>query len=74
MGFGLFDEGALARSQAAVISKGNLIASFLIPGLVTVPTGNESFTFTIQDLRLESKLSWIAIPKLDPKARLTVRL
>lgn len=74
MGFGLFDDDAIGHSYAQVISKGNLTATFVIPGLVTVPTEGQDLTFTIQNLDLQAKLWWIAIPKRDTKTRLTVRI
>ncbi|KAF8901316.1 hypothetical protein CPB84DRAFT_1679836 [Gymnopilus junonius] len=74
MGFGLYDDEAIGHSYAQVISKGNLNATFVIPGLITVPTESTNLTFTIQNLDLQSKLSWIAIPKHDTKSRLTAKI
>ncbi|KDR71858.1 hypothetical protein GALMADRAFT_126825 [Galerina marginata CBS 339.88] len=77
MGFGLFDDGPaldLGLSFAQVTSKGDLSATFLIPGLVTVPSDGTTHTFTIRNLDLQAKLSWISIPKHDTTTRLTAKI
>ncbi|KIY62942.1 hypothetical protein CYLTODRAFT_382970 [Cylindrobasidium torrendii FP15055 ss-10] len=75
MGFGLFDDdsptgmAALAAPVthigAYVNSKGNVNASFRIPGLVSVPGTGEEKTFTIAEPELEATISWFSIPKAD---------
>lgn len=75
MGFGLFDDDSptgmatlaapVTHIGAYVNSKGNINASFRIPGLVSVPGTGEEKTFTIAEPELEATISWFSIPKAD---------
>jgi hypothetical protein len=55
-----------------VSSKGDINASFSVPGLTSIPSDNDSRNVTIVELRLDALMSWISIPKKDAKAHLTV--
>jgi hypothetical protein len=56
-----------------VSSKGDITATFSIPGLTTIPSDGASYNVTITDLELNAEMSWISVPKKSPKAHLTVR-
>lgn len=73
MGFGLFDGEPTDHIGAYVTSKGNVSATFRIPGVVTIPGDGSFNTFTIAELKLDAALSWISIPRVEPKVHLTVR-
>lgn len=55
-----------------VSSKGDINASFSVPGLISIPSDNDSRNVTIVELRLDALMSWISIPKKEAKAHLTV--
>lgn len=82
MGFGLFDDGPSSAVPAAPVShigayvnsKGNVNASFRIPGLVSVPGTDEEKTFTIAEPELEATISWFSVPKADLHTHMKVSL
>jgi hypothetical protein len=55
-----------------VSSKGDINASFSVPGLISIPSDNDSRNVTIVELTLDASMSWISIPKKEAKAHLTV--
>lgn len=55
-----------------VSSNGTVNATFSVPGLITVPSDGQAHNVTIVKLELEASLSWIVVPKLDTKTRLSV--
>jgi len=55
-----------------VSSKGDINASFSVPGLISIPSDDDSHNVTIVELLLDASMSWISIPKKDTKAHLTV--
>lgn len=75
MGFGLFDGAgpAMATRRVEVSSKGNINATFSIPGLISVPNDGETHNISITTLDLDASMSWIVVPKKSTKAHLTVR-
>jgi hypothetical protein len=67
-------KGAAMRNRGLVVSsKGDVTATFSVPGLMTVPSDGASHNVTITQLELEAVMSWISVPKKSPKAHLTVR-
>lgn len=75
MGFGLFDDDGpvMAARHVQVSSKGNINATFSIPGLISVPSDGETHNVSITKLNLDASMSWIVVPKKSTKAHLTVR-
>ena len=62
------------RNRGLVVSsKGDITATFTVPGLMTIPNDGSSHNVTITQLELEAVMSWISVPKKSPKAHLTVR-
>ncbi|KAJ6519265.1 hypothetical protein C8R45DRAFT_950782 [Mycena sanguinolenta] len=59
---------------ASVSSKGNVSATFRVPGLVTIPCDGDSHNFTIVQLNLKAAMSWVSVPKMDPKTHLNARI
>jgi hypothetical protein len=47
--------------------KGNVTATFRVPGVVTVPSDGDAHTFTLVELKLGATMSWIAVPKMDQR-------
>jgi len=61
------------RNRGLVVSsKGDITATFSVPGLMTIPSDGASHNVTITQLELEAVMSWISVPKKSPKAHLTV--
>lgn len=75
MGFGLFDGDGetMGFAEHSVTSKGNINATYRVPGLITIPSDSAAHNFTIVQLKLNAAMSWISVPKEDQKAHLTVR-
>ncbi|KAJ8691981.1 hypothetical protein PTI98_011496 [Pleurotus ostreatus] len=53
----------------------DIYATYLVPGKVSVPNGGNNLDVTITQLELDTKLTWITIPKKDARVHLqaTVR-
>lgn len=58
----------------AVTSKGNVSATFEVPGLLTIPSDGAAHNVTIVQLNLNAAMSWVCVPKKDAKIHLNVRL
>jgi uncharacterized protein (TIGR02231 family) len=83
MGFGLFDGGSdlraapalrMAVASTAVVSQGNITATFRVPGRTTVPSDGAVHSVTIAKLDLDAIVEWVAVPKKDPRTHLKVNL
>ncbi|KAJ7101545.1 hypothetical protein B0H15DRAFT_919820 [Mycena belliarum] len=70
------DDGlpALSVRGASVTSKGNISATFRVPGLVSIPSDGEAHNFTIVQLKLKAAMSWVCVPKVDTKAHINARI
>lgn len=55
-----------------VSSKGDINATFTIPGLLTVPCDGASHNMTITTLHLDARMSWVSVPKASLKSHLSV--
>lgn len=55
-----------------VSSKGNVNATFSVPGLISIPSDNVGHNVTIAKLALNATMSWICVPKKDVKVHLKV--
>ncbi|KAJ7660443.1 hypothetical protein B0H17DRAFT_954241 [Mycena rosella] len=62
----------LGVRDASVTSKGNVNATFRVPGLVSIPSDGEAHNFTIVQLNLQASMSWVSVPKVDTKAHINV--
>ncbi|KAJ7922929.1 hypothetical protein B0H13DRAFT_1980864, partial [Mycena leptocephala] len=71
------EEGGLPGMEyagASVTSKGSVSATFRVPGLVTIPCDGDAHNFTIVELTLKAAMSWVSVPKIDPKTHLNARI
>ncbi|KAF7318762.1 DH domain-containing protein [Mycena chlorophos] len=59
---------------ASVTSKGNVSATFRVPGRVSIPSDGEVHNFTLVELKFAAVMSWVAVPKIDTKAHITARI
>ncbi|KIL54390.1 hypothetical protein M378DRAFT_174265 [Amanita muscaria Koide BX008] len=58
----------------SISSKGNVSATFTIPGNITVPSDNANHNVTVTQLDLDATMSWVAVPKLDTKTCLSAKI
>ncbi|KAJ6554999.1 hypothetical protein DFH09DRAFT_577671 [Mycena vulgaris] len=68
------EEPVMGVRGATVTSKGNVSATFRVPGLVSIPSDGEAHNFTIVQLKLNAAMSWVSVPKVDTKAHLNARI
>lgn len=72
-----FAEGGGADSMEhrglEVSSRGNVTATFSVPGLMSIPSDNVAHNVTIVKLSLDATMEWVTIPKREPKVHLKVR-
>ncbi|KAJ7149159.1 hypothetical protein C8R43DRAFT_504406 [Mycena crocata] len=60
--------------SSPVISKGNVSATFRVPGVVSVPSDGDVHNFTIVELSLQAEMSWLCVPKVDTKTHLNAHI
>ncbi|TFK22941.1 mucoidy inhibitor A [Coprinopsis marcescibilis] len=53
-----------------VSSKGNVTATFTVPGLMSIPSDNAAHSVTIVQLKLDATMEWISVPKREAKVHL----
>jgi hypothetical protein len=63
----------MARRRLAVLkAKGNVSATFQVPGMISIPSDGDAHNVTITELKLSASMSWVCIPKMDTKVHLKV--
>ena len=67
-------EGQMQHRGLHVSSKGNVSATFGIPGLINIPSDGVGHNVTIAKLELDASMSWVCVPKKDGKVHLKVCL
>ncbi|KAF8813462.1 hypothetical protein BYT27DRAFT_7158363 [Phlegmacium glaucopus] len=60
----------MEHESTAVTSKGNVNATFRIPGITTIPSDKQEHNVTIAELDLDATMSWVCIPKGDTRVHL----
>jgi len=55
-------------------SKGNISATFQVPGLIHIPSDGIVHNVTIAKLDLDAKMSWVCVPKKDTKTHLKAKI
>ncbi|KAJ7268031.1 hypothetical protein C8J57DRAFT_1067701 [Mycena rebaudengoi] len=68
------DASEMEYATATVNSKGNMTATFRVPGLVSIPSDGEAHNFTIVELDLKATMSWVSVPKMDSKTHLHAKI
>ncbi|KAI3614154.1 mucoidy inhibitor a [Moniliophthora roreri] len=53
-----------------ILGKGNISATFRVPGKMTIPGDGEAHSVSIAQLKLDAILEWICVPKIDNKVHL----
>ncbi|KAG6872123.1 hypothetical protein C0995_012777 [Termitomyces sp. Mi166 len=54
--------------------KGNVSATFQVPGLITIPSDGAAHNVTIVKLSLGAVMSWVCVPKKDVKTHLSAKI
>jgi len=67
-------EGQMQHRGLQVSSKGNVSATFGVPGLINIPSDGVGHSVTIVKLELDATMSWVCVPKKDGKVHLKVCL
>ncbi|KIM37386.1 hypothetical protein M413DRAFT_273699 [Hebeloma cylindrosporum] len=57
-----------------VSSKGNVSATFGVPGLINIPSDGVGHSVTIVKLELDATMSWVCVPKKDGKVHLKAKI
>lgn len=55
-----------------VSSRGNVTATFSVPGLMSIPSDNVAHNVTIVKLSLDATMEWVTVPKREVKVHLKV--
>lgn len=63
---------AMEHRGLAVSSKGNVTATFRVPGEISVPSDGAAHNVTVTELELDAVMSWVCVPKKDAKTHLKV--
>ncbi|KAJ3537111.1 hypothetical protein NMY22_g5732 [Coprinellus aureogranulatus] len=61
---------AIEHRGLEVSSRGNVTATFSVPGLMSIPSDNVAHNVTIVKLSLDAKMEWVTVPKQEPKVHL----
>ncbi|KDR77513.1 hypothetical protein GALMADRAFT_65991 [Galerina marginata CBS 339.88] len=64
----------MVQRNLLVSSKGDINATFAVPGLMTIPSDGASHNVTITELNLDAIMSWVSVPKKSTKAHLTAKI
>lgn len=63
---------AMRLHEAYVNSKGNITATFGVPGKITIPSDGATHNVTIVKLNLDATMRWVTVPKQEAKTHLSV--
>ncbi|KAF9465724.1 hypothetical protein BDZ94DRAFT_1214090 [Collybia nuda] len=66
--------GGIKHRELAVSSKGNINATFEVPGLLTIPSDGVAHNVTIAQLHLDAVMSWVCVPKKDARMHLNAKI
>ncbi|KAK0446772.1 hypothetical protein EV421DRAFT_1791263 [Armillaria borealis] len=69
-----FSTRGMAHIGSSVTSKGNVSATYRVPGRITIPADGAEHTFTIVQLNLDAFMSWVSVPKVDTKTHLKAKI
>ncbi|KIL61351.1 hypothetical protein M378DRAFT_82562, partial [Amanita muscaria Koide BX008] len=79
-GMSLLGSNAISQTDslrfrgADVSSKGNVSATFTVPGIITIPSDGTAHNVTVAELKLGATMSWVVVPKIDARARLSAKI
>ncbi|THU90877.1 hypothetical protein K435DRAFT_968434 [Dendrothele bispora CBS 962.96] len=64
----------LLNQVVSVTSKGNVNATFRVPGLITIPGDGQAHNVVVAELKFDAALSWVSVPKIDQKVHLHAKI
>ncbi|KAF9465725.1 hypothetical protein BDZ94DRAFT_1320026 [Collybia nuda] len=64
----------MSHRRLDVSSKGNISATFEVPGLLDVPSDGVAHNMTIVQLHLDAVMSWVCVPKKDARMHLNAKI
>ncbi|RDB15251.1 Protein F37C4.5 [Hypsizygus marmoreus] len=65
---------AIAHRELTISSMGNVSATFQVPGTITIPSDGVAHAVTIAQLDLSAAMSWLSVPKKDPRVHLNAKI
>ncbi|KAF8148209.1 hypothetical protein B0H34DRAFT_669000 [Crassisporium funariophilum] len=65
---------SIQHRELTVSSKGNISATFGVPGLISIPSDGVPHNVTIVKLALDATMSWVCVPKKDTKTHLKAKV
>lgn len=68
-----YRRASIGHRELQVSSKGNISATFGVPGLISIPSDSVVHNVTIVKLALDAEMSWVCVPKKDSRVHLKVR-
>ncbi len=68
----LEESTSVQYQEAYVNSKGNITATFGVPGKISIPSDYDKHSVAIVKLNLDAKMRWITVPKQEAKTHLHV--
>ncbi|TFK31126.1 hypothetical protein BDQ12DRAFT_307927, partial [Crucibulum laeve] len=68
------DASSIQHRGLHVSSKGNISATFGVPGMISIPSDNVAHNVTIVKLQLDATMSWVSVPKKDAKTHLNAKV
>ena len=66
------ERARMEHRKLTVMSKGNVSATFQVPGIISIPSDGNAHNVTIAQLKLNATMSWVCVPKVDTKVHLKV--
>ncbi|KDR73716.1 hypothetical protein GALMADRAFT_251524 [Galerina marginata CBS 339.88] len=64
----------MERQVTSVSTKGNIVATFRVPGLISVPSDRSKHNITIAELNLDANIIWYTIPVSDPGVHIKAKI
>ncbi|KAF9448781.1 hypothetical protein P691DRAFT_775153 [Macrolepiota fuliginosa MF-IS2] len=64
----------MRQQEAFVNSKGNITATFGVPGKINIPSDGATHNVTIIKLNLEATMHWVTVPKQEAKTHLSAKI
>ncbi|KAH8828935.1 hypothetical protein DL96DRAFT_1596007 [Flagelloscypha sp. PMI_526] len=63
----------MAPAHVPITSKGDITATYVVPGHVSVPSDGEGHNVTVAKLKLEATMEWVAVPKINSNVYLKAK-
>ncbi|KXN85068.1 Protein F37C4.5 [Leucoagaricus sp. SymC.cos] len=67
-------EPEMSQMEARVNSRGNITATFGVPGKISIPSDGATHSVTIVKLNLDAQMRWVVVPKFEAKTHLSAKI